>query len=230
MESLCQQRLGRREIKEDQGKTNLECLDNSLLEAWAYGFEHLWDHFKQWSTLMFWWSNRLKLWDLSLLYEIMRICEKNETLSVLEIAPQLPHCPNFSPKKQFPVWVLRRHEMTCASELKPHIHNNEDLWKKIRHFPYWKLPHSYHIVPILARKSSFQYGYLEDMIWTVLRNLSLIYIIMKIHEKKFTTLSIGILWTGTLLVFLPCGCCLQNSNTESGEFFLMDLHYYVYEA
>ena len=52
MESLCQQRLGRREIKEDQGKTNLECLDNSLLEAWAYGFEHLWDHFKQWSTLV----------------------------------------------------------------------------------------------------------------------------------------------------------------------------------
>ena len=98
---------------------------------------------------MFWWSNRLRFWNLSLIYDIMKICEK------------------------------------------------------IRHFKNWKPPHSYHIVPILAQKSSFQYRYLEGSKWPVLQNLSLIYIIMKIHEKKFTTLSIGILWTGTLLVFLP---------------------------
>ena len=100
-----------------------------------------------------------------------------------------------------------------ALELKPHLWYNEDLWKKIRHFKYWKPPHSYHIVPILAKKSRFQYRYLEGFKWPVLQNLSLIYIIMRIHEKKFTTFSIGILWTGTLLVFLTCGCCTENPNT-----------------
>ena len=71
---------------------------------------------------------RLKLGNLSLIYEIIRICEKKlyTFRSVLEIAPQLPNCPDFGPKKQFPVRVLRRHDMTCASELKPHINNNED--------------------------------------------------------------------------------------------------------
>ena len=139
-------------------------------------------------------------------------------------SPQLPNCPNFGQKMQCPVQVLRRLQMTCASELKPHIHNNEDPWEKIHHSKYWKPPHSYHIVPILARKSSFQYRYLEGFKWPVLQNLSLIYILMKIHEKKFTPLGIGILWTGTILLFLPYGCCSENSNTESGEFFLIDLH------
>ena len=43
---------------------------------------------------------------------------------------------------------------------------------------------SYHIVPIFAQKSSFQYRYLEGFKWPMLQNLSLIYIIMKIHDKK----------------------------------------------
>ena len=55
----------------------------------------------------------------------------------MEIAPQLPHCPDFGPKKQFPVQVLRRQEMTCVSKLKPHIHNNDDPWEKIHHYKYW---------------------------------------------------------------------------------------------
>ena len=73
-----------------------------------------------------------------------------------------------------------------ASELKPHLLNNDDLWKKNGHSKYWKPPHSYHIVPILAWKSSFQYRYLEGSKQPVLQNLSLIYIFMRIHEKKFT--------------------------------------------
>ena len=89
--------------------------------------------------------------------------------------------------------------------------------KKNGHSKNWKPPHSYQIVPILARKSSFQYRYLEGSKWPVLQNLSLIYIIMKIHEKKFTTLSIGILWTGTLLVVLPCCCTghIMSSNKQN---------------
>ena len=126
-----------------------------------------------------------------------------------------------SPKNDFyKIWTIGygfRHVLMVqwgqASELKPHLWNDDDLWKKNRHSKYWKSPHSYHIVPILARKSSFQYRYLEGFKWPVLQNLSLIYILMKIHEKKFTPLGIGILWTGTLLVFLPCGCCSENSNT-----------------
>ena len=55
----------------------------------------------------------------------------------------------------------------------------------------------FQIALILAQKSSFKYRYLEGSKWPVLQNLSLIYIIMKIHEKKITTLSIGILWTAT---------------------------------
>ena len=89
----------------------------------------------------------------------------------------------------------------CNVDVDPVIEYNnctDDLWKKNRHSKYWKPPHSYHIVPILARKSSFQYRYLEGFKWPVLQNLSLIYILMKIYEKKFTTFSIGILWTATI--------------------------------
>ena len=52
----------------------------------------------------------------------------------METSPQLQNCPDFGPKKQFPVNVLRRLQMTCASELKPHIHNNEDPGEKIHQF------------------------------------------------------------------------------------------------
>ena len=71
-----------------------------------------------------------------------------------------------------------------ALELMPHLWNNDDLWKKIEHFKHWKSPHSYHVVLILAEKSSCQYRYLEGFKWPVLWNLSLIYIIMVIYEKK----------------------------------------------
>ena len=63
----------------------------------------------------------------------------------------------------------------------------------------------------LTKKSSFRCRYLEGSKWPVLQNWSLTYIIMKIPEKKFTTLSIGILWAGTLLLFIPHGCCSENS-------------------
>ena len=36
-------------------------------------------------------------------------------------------------------------QITCALELKPHLHNGDDLWKKNYHFMYWKLPYSYNI-------------------------------------------------------------------------------------
>ena len=108
---------------------------------------------------MFWGSIMFKLWNLSLIYEIMMICEK-----------------------------------------------------KIEHFKHWKSPHSYYVVLILAEKSSSQYRYLEGFKWPALRNLSLIYIFMMIREKKFTTLNIGILWAGTLLLFIPHGCCSENSD------------------
>ena len=77
-----------------------------------------------------------------------------------------------------------------ALELKPHLWNNDDLWKKIWHFKHWKSLHSYHVAPILAFKSSSQYGYLEGFKWPVLWNLSLIYELMMICEKKLNTLSI----------------------------------------
>ena len=64
----------------------------------------------------------------------------------MEISPQLPYCSDFGPKKQFPVQVLRRLQMTCASELKPHIHINEDPWEKIHPFRYWNSLDRYHIV------------------------------------------------------------------------------------
>ena len=52
---------------------------------------------------MFQWFNRLRVWNLSLIYKIMKICEKKfGTLSTgnLSIADTLP---DFGPKKEFPV-------------------------------------------------------------------------------------------------------------------------------
>ena len=41
-----------------------------------------------------------------------------------------------------------------ASKFKPHLWNNEDLWKKIEYFKYWKPPCNDHIVSIFAEISS----------------------------------------------------------------------------
>ena len=100
-----------------------------------------------------------------------------------------------------------------AMELKPHLWNNDDLWKKIWHFKHWKSLHSYHVAPILAFKSSSQYGYLEGFKWPMLWNLSLIFIIMRIHEKILDTLSTGNLCTATPLWFFQYGSCADNSST-----------------
>ena len=112
-----------------------------------------------------------------------------------------------SPKNDFyKIWTMGygfRHVLMVqwgqASELKPHIWNDEDLWKKIRHFQYWQLPHSYHIVQILARKSNFSFMYLKGMKWPVLQSLSLEYICNyeDSWEKIHHFLSIWILWTAT---------------------------------
>ena len=96
------------------------------------------------------------------------------------------------PKNNFlPIWVMWyqfRHvlmgQMTCASELKPYFHNNEDPWKKNWHFKYWNWPRCNQNSQILAKKSISQCGYLKHSKWAVLWNLSLISIIMRIGEKK----------------------------------------------
>ena len=108
--------------------------------------------------------------------------------------------------------VLMIQELT-ALELKPHLWNNDDLWKKIWHFKHWKSLHSYHVAPILAFKSSSQYGYLEGFKWPVLLNLSLIFIIMRIHEKILDTLSTGIVCTATILKNSQWGCRTEVSST-----------------
>ena len=129
--------------------------------------------------------------------------------------------PLLGPKNDFiQIWtigyrfrhVLMIQELT-ALELKPHLWNNDDLWKKIWHFKHWKSLHSYHVAPILAFKSSSQYGYLEGFKWPVLWNLSLIFIIMRIHEKILDTLSTGNLCRATPLRFFQYGSCADNSST-----------------
>ena len=103
-----------------------------------------------------------------------------------------PFYPRPRPKNDFlMIWAMRyqfRHvrkgQMTCALELKPYFHNNEDPWKKNWHFKYWNWPRCNQNSQILAKKSISQYGYLKHSKWAVLRNLSLISIIMRIGEKK----------------------------------------------
>ena len=87
-------------------------------------------------------------------------------------------------KKHISLQVLKMLQMTWAFELKPYFHNNEDPWKKNWHFKYWNWPRCNQNSQILAKKSISQYGYLKHSKWAVLRNLSLISIIMRIGEKK----------------------------------------------
>ena len=67
--------------------------------------------------------------NLSLISIIMRICEKNGTLST-EIGPAATKIVKFWPKKHISVQVLKTLQMSCASELKPYTINNKDRWKK----------------------------------------------------------------------------------------------------
>ena len=99
-----------------------------------------------------------------------------------------PFYPRPRPKNDFlMIWAMRyqfRHVRKGALELKPYFHNNEDPWKKNWHFKYWNWPRCNQNSQILAKKSISQYGYLKHSKWAVLRNLSLISIIMRIGEKK----------------------------------------------
>ena len=97
--------------------------------------------------------------------------------------------------------------MSCASELKPYFHNNEDPWKKNWHFKYWNWPRCNQNSQILAKKSISQYGYLKHSKWAVLRNLSIISIIMRIGEKKLGCLNTKNLWLATMLLFFICVFC-----------------------
>ena len=141
--------------------------------------------------------------------------KKNQTLSVLEIAPQLPHCPNFGLKKQFPVQVLRRHEMTCASELKPHIHNNEDPWEKIHHFQYWNSVGSNHMAKIPIGYLSREFQYLK---WWIFSHGSSLLCIWGLSSEAQVISCLLSTRTGNCF-FGPksgqCGSCGAISNTES---------------
>ena len=57
--------------------------------------------FEQWGMGlgMFWWSNRLKLGNLSLIYEIMRICEKKLDTFRIGNCPTATTLSRFWPEK-----------------------------------------------------------------------------------------------------------------------------------
>ena len=56
----------------------------------------------------------------------MRIREKKIGTLSTEIGPAATKIVKFWPKKHISVWVLKTLQMSCASELKPYINNNED--------------------------------------------------------------------------------------------------------
>ena len=94
---------------------------------------------------MFQCSNRNRLLNLSLIYEIMLMCWKKISSLSTGNLPTATMLRQFWPKKQFSVQVLRSLQMTCALKLKPHIHNNEDPWEKNYYFKYWNSLHSNHM-------------------------------------------------------------------------------------
>ena len=106
------------------------------------------------------------------------------------------------------MWYQFRHvwkvQMTCASELKPHFHNNEDPWKKNWHFKYQNWPRCNQNSQIWAKKSRYQYGYLKHFKWAVLQNLSLIPQITRIGEKKLGCPNAKNLWIASMLFFFKC--------------------------
>ena len=74
--------------------------------------------------------------------------------------------------------------------------------KKIWHFKYLNWLHCNQNSQILAKKSISQYGYLKHSKWAVLRNLSIIsIIIMRIGEKKLGCLNTKKLWIAPMLSY-----------------------------
>ena len=142
------------------------------------------------------------------------------------------------PKNDLPpiwaMWYQFRHvwkgQMTCALELKPYFHNNEDPWKKNWHFKYWNWPRCNQNIQILAKKSISQYGYLKRSKWAVLRNLSLISIIMRIGEKKLGCLNTKNLWLATMLLFFICVFCSEVFWYYDTPIFFTDPRYLWYKA
>ena len=79
-----------------------------------------------------WYLERSKwavLLNLSLIYIMIMIHEKKLPIYVLEFALQLQHWSKFAQK--ISIKVLRKVQMSCALELKPHSNIDDDLWKKI---------------------------------------------------------------------------------------------------
>ena len=104
--------------------------------------------------------------------------------------------PTKAKNEILPIWAMWyqfRHvwmgQMACALELKPYLHNNDDPWKKNWHFKYWNCPHWNQNGQIWPKKSISQYMYFKSSKWAVLRNLSLLPIIMMIREKKLRCLN-----------------------------------------
>ena len=85
-----------------------------------------------------------------------------------------PFYPLPRPKNNFlMIWAVRylfRHvwkgQMTCASELKPHIHNNEDPWEKNHHFKYKNSLDSNHMAKITIGYLSREFQYLKWWIFS----------------------------------------------------------------
>ena len=57
--------------------------------------------------------------------------KKKLPLYVLEIALQLQHWSKFAQKTYVSEKVLIKVKMSCALELKPHLHSDNDPWKKL---------------------------------------------------------------------------------------------------
>ena len=98
----------------------------------------------QGQKMIFWWFEqcgisldmleRVKwpvLWNLSLIFIIMRIHEKKIGTLSTEIGPAETKIFKFGPKKHISVQVLKMLQMTWAFELKPYTINNEDWWWKM---------------------------------------------------------------------------------------------------
>ena len=78
------------------------------------------------------------------MYELEKVKFENPTLRAFWVSPT-----DTDIWQIWPMWYQFRHvlmvQMPCALELKPHLHNDNDLWKKNYHFTYWKLPYSFNI-------------------------------------------------------------------------------------
>ena len=69
-------------------------------------------------------------------FAFLDIIENYFIFWIFSFDPNLP--PTRAKKRFFAIWAMqyqfrhvRKGQMTCASELMPYFHNNEDPWKKI---------------------------------------------------------------------------------------------------